>query len=153
MEYISILQKFEPQKHNLLAMLHALQDAHSQNYLTVEAIKAVSQYLSLPLASVKGVVGYYSMFSTSPRGRFILRVCNSPVCNMKGAENLLGWIQDFLCIANGETTPDGLFTLEECECLGRCGKAPSMMINQEFYGNLTPDSFKEIINGIRSTAQ
>jgi NADH-quinone oxidoreductase subunit E len=149
MNHHDIIKRFEPTPDNLLPMLHAIQDGHTQNYLTADALKAVAAYMKMTMSSVYGVVGYYTMFSTSPRGRFIVRVCNSPVCHLSGSENAIAWAKDILGVELNQTTADGLFTLEESECLGRCGKSPSMMINREFYGNLTQDKLLEIFKEIR----
>ena len=146
-----ILSKFEATKDNLIPILHAIQDNHPQNYLPDEALRATAKFLNLTLSSVYGVVGYYSMFSRKPRGKHVIRFCTSPVCGMMGSINVLDWLSQHLGIAVGETTPDGLFTLEESECLGRCGKAPSMMINQYFYGNLTPEILENIVHQLKKT--
>jgi NADH-quinone oxidoreductase E subunit len=146
-----ILNQFKPLKENLLPILHAIQDNNPQNYLSDEALKSTAKYLNLPLSSVYGVVGYYTMFSRKPRGKYIIRFCTSPVCGMMGSINLLDWFKQWLKIEVGETTSDGLFTLEESECLGRCGKAPSMMINQDFYGNLTPEILEEIMHQLQKS--
>lgn len=146
-----ILSKFEATKDNLIPILHAIQDNHPQNYLPDEALRATAKFLNLTLSSVYGVVGYYSMFSRKPRGKYVIRLCTSPVCGMMGSINLLDWFKQWLKIENGDTTPDGLFTLEESECLGRCGKAPSMIVNQAFYGNLTPEVLENIVHQLKKT--
>ena len=149
MNYHEIIKRFEPTPDNLLPMLHAIQDEHPQNYLTPDTLKAVAAYMKTTLASVYGVVGYYTMFSTSPRGRYIIRVCNSPVCHLTGSENTIEWAKEILGVGLNQTTADDLFTLEESECLGRCAKSPSIMINRDFYGNLTRSKLAEIFSEIR----
>ena len=146
-----ILSKFKPVKDNLLPILHHLQDNHPQNYLPDDALMATAKYLNMTTSSVYGVVGYYTMFSRKPRGKFIIRFCTSPVCNMMGSTSVLDWLSERLGISVGNTTPDGLFTIEESECLGRCGMAPSMMINQKFYGNLTPEVLDSIIHQLKNS--
>lgn len=144
-----IFAEFKPNKDNLLPILHRLQDNHPQNYLPEETLKATAKFLNISLSSVYGVVGYYSMFSRKPRGKYIIRFCTSPVCSLMGSVNVLDWFTQFLGIMVGETTSDGLFTLEESECLGRCGKAPSMMINKDFYGNITPEIIESVIHKLK----
>lgn len=146
-----ILDRFKPSKEYLLPILHAIQDSNPQNFLPDEALKATAKFLNLPLSSVYGVVGYYTMFSRKPRGRYVIRFCTSPVCGMMGSISLLDWFKQWLKVDLGETTPNGLFTLEESECLGRCGKAPSMMINQDFHGNLTPEILEKIIHQLQKS--
>lgn len=146
-----ILSNFKPVKDNLLPILHQLQDNHPQNYLPDETLAATAKYLNLTKSTVYGVVGYYSMFSRKPRGKYIVRLCTSPVCSMMGSLSLLDWLTQKLGIGVGDTTADGLFTIEESECLGRCGKAPSMMINREFYGDLSPESLNLIFNQLKNS--
>jgi len=145
-----IFSGFTPEKANLLPILHALQDNHPQNYLTKESLEAAARYLGVNLSWVYGVAGYYSMFSLEPRGRYIIRVCNSPVCNMMGSMDIIEALGSILGTGVGETTPDGLFTVEEAECLGICDLAPAMMVNREVYGNLNRESIEAIINELRN---
>jgi NADH:ubiquinone oxidoreductase subunit E len=144
-----IIKKYAPDKQNLLMILHDLQNNNPQQYITTEDIKEVSKYLKLSYSQVFGVATYYSMYSLKPRGRFIMRICNSPVCHMKGAEEVIEEVKKHLKLEVGETTPDGLFTLETTECLGRCSAAPSMILNEQFQGVLSPDRVKSIIEQIK----
>lgn len=150
MEQSEIFSKFGNDRSDILALLHALQDNHPNNYLTEETLKAVAKHLKVSLSWVYGVAGYYSMFSLVPRGRYIIRVCNSPVCNMKGSGGIIDALCKILGIKAGETTPDRLFTIEEAECLGICDTAPAMMVNRTVYGNLTPESISAIIDELKT---
>ncbi len=145
-----IIRQFDPVKDNLLNILHALQNSHPQNYLTEEALEETARYLKLTKAAVFGVAGYYSMFSLRPRGRFVVRVCVSPVCEVMKIHALLPVIEEELGVSTGETTKNGLFTLETAECLGQCQEAPSMMINDKVYNNLSGERIREIFSEIRS---
>ena len=149
MDQQEILAGFSPDRENLLQLLHALQDNHPQNYLTEESLRAAARHLGINLSWVYGVAGYYSMFSLKPRGRYIIRVCNSPVCNMVGSAGIIEALTGILGIGKGETTPDGLFTVEEAECLGICDVAPAMMVNRTVYGKLTHESLKVILDELR----
>jgi NADH:ubiquinone oxidoreductase subunit E len=149
MDNLEIISGFSPEKANIISALHALQDNHPQNYLPEESLKATAKYFKVNLSWIYGVVGYYSMFSLEPRGRYIIRLCTSPVCNMMGSTDILGSLRTILNIKAGETTPDGLFSIEECECLGLCDSAPAMIINREIHGNLTPDSIEDAIKELR----
>lgn len=131
-----ILKQFRPVHDNMLGLLHALQDNNPENYLDEKDIKAVAEYLNTTLSHVYGVATYYTMFSLKPRGKYIIRACNSPVCHMEGSVNIIEELGKILGIDVGETTEDHLFTLELSECLGQCARAPAMMINREVYGNL-----------------
>lgn len=149
MDQQDIISGFSPDRANLLSIFHALQDNHPQNYLTGEALSATARYLNVNLSWVYGVAGYYSMFSLKPRGRYIIRICNSPVCNMLGSSDVLEMLGSLLDIRSGETTADGLFTVEEAECLGICEVAPAMMINRKVYGYLTRDSLAGILDELK----
>lgn len=149
MEQQEILSRFSPDLSNILTLLHALQDNHPRNYLTEESLKAAAKYLKVNISWVYGVAGYYSMFSLVPRGRYIIRICNSPVCNMMGSTGIIETLGKILGIKVGETTPDLLFTVEEAECLGICDVAPAMMVNRNVYGNLTPESITAILDELR----
>ena len=131
-----IIARYPPYKDNLLLILHELQNGNQQHYLSDEDLKAVAEYLNITLAEVYGVATYYSMYSLEPRGRHIIRVCKSPVCDMLGSAAVTNRLQQLLGIRTGETTADGLFTLEESACLGCCNSAPSMIIDEEYFGAL-----------------
>ncbi len=144
-----IIRQFEPRQHNLLHILHALQDAHPQNYITEESLEAVAHHLGVTKSTVYGVARYYTMFSLKPRGKYIIRVCASPVCELLHVNDSIAALERELKINTGDTTADGLFTLELSECLGQCQEAPSMMINDKVHNNLTPARVKEIIQSCR----
>lgn len=137
MEIDPILQKYPKSKDYLIEILHDIQNAHPQSYIPPQVVTQVARHLNIKQAQVYGVIGYYSMLSEKPRGRHVIRVCVSPICNLMGSDNLLDYLKGRLGLEVGQTTPDGLFTLETTECLGNCASAPAMMINQEMYGSLT----------------
>ena len=145
----AILQKYEAKEENILYILHDLQDASEENRLTSEDLKEVAAYVGVPLSRINGVVSFYSMFSTRPRGKYIIRLCQSPPCFIKGSVNVYEELKGQLNISENETTEDGLFTLEFSSCLGVCGLAPAMMINDDVYGNLTEERVTEILNNYR----
>jgi len=145
MERAEILKKFRPEHNNMLGLLHALQDNNPNNYLDTEDLKTVAEYFNTTLSHVYGVATYYTMFSVKPRGKYIIRACNSPVCDMEGSVNILEELNSLLGINPGETTEDKIFTLELTECLGQCDKAPVMMINKEIYGSLDRKRVANII--------
>lgn len=144
-----IMKKYAPTKDNVLYILHDIQDNAEFHYLTKEDMIAVSKYLEVPLSYIEGVVGFYSMFSKKQRGRNIVRLCQSPPCHLMGEENIKTKLEKTLNIKMGETTKDSMFTLEFTSCLGVCGVAPAMMINNDVYGNLTPDKIEKTIDSLR----
>ena len=144
-----ICQKYAPRKDNLIQILHEIQDQDPQHYISPEAVDIVAEYLKIPVNHIYGVLTFYTMYSTKPRGKNIIRLCESPPCYIKGSENMLRKMKILLGINVGETTKDGLFTLEFTSCLGVCGNAPVMMINDDVYGDLTEEKVEEIIERIR----
>jgi len=159
-----ILSKYEPNRENILLILHELQGSKPNQFLSKEDIEGVAKYLGLPPSKVYETATFYGLFSTKPRGKYIVRVCASTPCHVEGAEEIIKTLEEVLVegaeeiiktleevlgIKIGETTEDGLFTLEEVSCLGICGVAPAMMVNEEAFGNLTPERAIEIINSFR----
>ena len=144
-----VCQKYAPRKDNLIQILHEIQDQDPQHYISPEAVDIVAEYLKIPVNHIYGVLTFYTMYSTKPRGKNIIRLCESPPCYIKGSENMLRKMKILLGINVGETTKDGLYTLEFTSCLGVCGNAPVMMINDDVYGDLTEEKVEEIIEKIR----
>lgn len=121
-------------------------------YLPEEAMQRIADALGLPLAKVFGVATFYSLFATAPKGKHIIRVCENAPCHLRGAEEIFAALREELGVEPGETTADGLFTLEHTSCLGVCGVAPVMMIDEVVYGNLTPERVREILANYRRAA-
>jgi NADH-quinone oxidoreductase subunit E len=146
----TIVKKFEPELHNILYILHELQDNNPRRYVAKEDIEACAEYLGVPYSYVHGVATFYTMFSLTPRGRHIIRLCDSPPCHLMGSMSTLDYLKERLGVDVGETTPDGTFTLELASCLGVCGVAPAIMINDEMFGKLTPERIDAILEERRS---
>lgn len=133
----------------LLALLHDLQRANPENYLTPEDLALAAEHVGLPLSAVHDVVTFYTMFSLRPRGRHVIRLCQSTHCHLAGSWSALAELRTLLGVEVGQTTSDGLFTLELSSCLGVCGVAPAMMVDEEMFGNLTPEKVRDVIAGYR----
>ncbi|WP_349770838.1 NAD(P)H-dependent oxidoreductase subunit E [Mesotoga prima] len=133
----------------LINTLHAIQD-HYGNFIPIEAAEVLKELTGTPLSRIYEVLTFYTMFSTHKRGKYVVRVCKSLPCHVTGGQAVIDSLKNTLEIGFGETTEDGLFTLEETSCLGLCGVSPVMMINDEAYGNLTPRRVSEIIREIVS---
>jgi len=144
-----IIKKYEPKEENILYILHDIQDSDPQHYLSKEVIKKVSTHLNISLSQIYGVITFYTMLSVKPRGKFIIRICQSTPCHLMGSKSLIEHLEQLLRVNVGETTEDGVFTLETTSCLGVCGVAPAMMINDDVYGNLTPKKVDNIIEKMR----
>ncbi len=145
MDREAIVKKFQPELHNILYILHELQDANARHFVAKEDLEACADYLKVPYSYVHGVATFYTMFSLAPRGRHIIRLCDSPPCHLMGSTSVLDYLKEKLGIDVGETTPDGAFTLELASCLGVCGVAPAIMINDEMFGKLTPERVDGIL--------
>lgn len=140
-----ILHKYPPLMENVLLILHEFQNINPRNYLPQKDLEMIARYLNVNYSAIYGVVSYYTMFSLKPRGKHIIRICNSPVCHMAGSRDILSILCKILEIDFGQTTADGLYTLESTECLGQCDKAPGISVNEAFYGNLTSREIKQIL--------
>jgi NADH:ubiquinone oxidoreductase subunit E len=127
----------------LIAVLHRAQDLFG--YLPKEVQLHIAHQLAIPAAKVYGVVSFYSFFNTQPRGEFNINVCLGTACFVRGAANILKEFETQLGIKNGETTRDGMFSINTIRCIGACGLAPVVMINEKVYGRLQPQDVKPII--------
>ena len=116
--------------------LHRIQQ--ERGYIADSDIDELVAYLGVPRTQVDEVLGFYTMFTRTPRGRYHLQVCHNAPCSLRGAEGLVAHLCLGLGIRPGETTPDGRFTLSTVECLASCGTAPMMMVNEAYHENLTP---------------
>ncbi len=152
-EQVSAIQeaiaRHKAAKGGLLPALHAVQGLCG-NWLPLEALQLVSQGMDIPYPYLYGVMSFYTMFSPTPRGKYLIRMCESPPCHIWGADDLLEGLQAELGIKVGETTGDGLFTLEPTACLGVCEVSPAMQINEVVFGRLTPERLKDIIADYRA---
>ncbi|HAA86076.1 MAG TPA: NADH-quinone oxidoreductase subunit E [Kosmotogaceae bacterium] len=143
--YEKITQESFEEGDMLINALHAIQD-HYGNYIPLEAAEALKELTGLPLAKIYEVMTFYTMFSNRPRGKYVIRVCKSLPCHVSRGGEVLDALKNKLGVDFSETTEDGLFTLEESSCLGLCGVSPVLMVNDEAYGNLTPERVEEIID-------
>jgi NADH-quinone oxidoreductase subunit F len=152
-EQISAIQetvsRYKAVKGGLQPALHTVQGICG-NWLPMEALKLISEGMDIPYAYLYGVMSFYTMFSPTPRGKYIIRMCESPPCHILGADNLLEVLKAELGLKAGETTSDGLFTLEHTACLGVCEVSPAMQINEVVFGRLTPERIKNIISDYRN---
>ncbi|MGD1018079.1 MAG: NAD(P)H-dependent oxidoreductase subunit E [Verrucomicrobiia bacterium] len=126
---------FEPTA--LIQVLHAAQ--HSFGYLAPDVLRYVAAAMKLPLAHVYGVTTFYNFFSIVPRGKHQIMVCRGTACHVRGGQVILDRLQQQLGIQEGETTKDGLFSLQTARCMGACALAPALAIGDDVYGKLAPD--------------
>ena len=137
--------RYPQAKSALLPALHLVQREHD-GWLSDEAMAEVAEVMDLPPAEVRSVVSFYTMFNRQPVGKHLVQVCTNLSCSLLGAEHIVEHLRRALGIEVGETTADGLFTLLEVECLGSCGTAPMMQIDDTYYENLTIERVDEILS-------
>ncbi len=142
-ELQQVLNKYRNQPGALIPVLQEAQEVFG--YLHRPVLQEIADSLRLPLAQVYGVVPFYAQFHLRPRGRNVIRVCQGTACHVRGGAEVLDKVMETLGIKAGETTEDLKFTLESVACIGACGLAPVMTINDDTYGRLTPDSAREIL--------
>lgn len=114
-------------------------------YLPYEVQKIISDELDVPMEKIYGVATFYSQFNLYPKGQYKISVCLGTACYVKGSGDIYNKLMEILGIAGGECTADGKFSLDACRCIGACGLAPVMMINDDVYGRLTPDELDGIL--------
>jgi NADH-quinone oxidoreductase subunit E len=132
------------------AILPALHIARREfGHLSDEAIVRVADLLGLPPARINGVATFYTMYNREPVGKYHVQICRNISCSLLGAEHLIARVSRTLGIAPGETTADGMFTLSKVECLGSCGTAPVMQINDDYHENLTEEKIDAILGGLK----
>jgi NADH-quinone oxidoreductase subunit E len=132
-------------RENLLPIMQGV--VEQEKHLSKNSMAEIAREMDLPAAEVFGTATFYSFLEVKKMGKYIIRMCKTITCAMKGKNQVLFTIQDMLKIKTGETTPDGLFSLVETNCLGLCHKAPAMLINHEIYTDLTPEKVREILTG------
>lgn len=138
-----MLKKYKGQKG---VLLQALQEAQGiMGYLPIEVQKMVAEALNITLSEVYSTITFYSFFSLKPRGKYQIRVCLGTACYVRGAEKVLDRLKTELGIEVGETTDDAKYSLDACRCIGACGLAPAIIINDEVYGRLTADKIPDIL--------
>ena len=133
---------------NLIGILQEVQERFG--YLPAPALEEISRRMKIPLSRVYGVVSFYAQFYTEPRGRHTIRACRGTACHVRGARRVLAAIQRSLGIEEGQTTPDMMFYLETVACLGTCFLAPAMMIDNQYYGKLTPQRVQTILKSYQA---
>lgn len=149
MQLLHVIEKHGRMPENLIHMLLEYQDSKPDNFISEAEVKTFAEELGLPESRVYSVITFYSLFSTKPRGKYVIQVCDNVPCYVNGSVDVVRELEDKLRIGMGETTPDHVFTLEYSSCLGCCDKSPALRIGKELYGNLTPEKIAELIEQYR----
>ena len=138
-----VIAAHKDQKGAAIPVLHKAQEIYG--YLPLEVQEMIAEGLNVPLAEIYGIVTFYAQFSLNPKGRFQIGVCLGTACYVKGSGDILNKVKEILNIEVGECTPDGKFSLDATRCIGACGLAPVMTINDDVYGRLTVDDIDGIL--------
>ncbi|WP_066684189.1 NADH-quinone oxidoreductase subunit NuoE family protein [Christensenella intestinihominis] len=144
LEQISnVIDLYGGKRDSLIQILHLAQEIYG--YLPLKVQKFISEKMDIPVAEISGVVTFYSFFATKPRGEHTIRVCMGTACYVRGGKKLIERLQDLLGIELGDTTPDRKFSFEIARCIGACGLAPAMMIDEKVYKQVNPNQLESIL--------
>ena len=146
-ELLDVIGKYPKKRSTVMPVLQEAQRIYG--YLPFEVQKVIAEELGLPVGTVYGISTFYSQFSLAPKGRHVVSVCMGTACYVKNAGHVLDRIVSILGITHGQCTEDGMFSIDECRCIGACGLAPVMMVGQDVYGRITPDDVDEILEKYR----
>ncbi len=143
-----ILEKYDYDKTKLIPILQEIQEEY--RYLPKKILNFTATSLEIPPARIFGVASFYSHFAFEPKGKYVIKICDGTACHVKGSMKLHDSLKQHLKLDGGKkTTADMLFTLETVSCLGACGLAPAMVVNEDVFGTLTPEKAVEIIKNIQ----
>ncbi|MBQ8927487.1 MAG: NAD(P)H-dependent oxidoreductase subunit E [Oscillospiraceae bacterium] len=142
-QLMAVIAEHRDDRGALMPVLQKAQDIYG--YLPIEVQKIISDEMEIPLEKIYGVVTFYAQFSLFPKGKYNISVCLGTACYVKGSGDLYDKLQEILKIGGGECTADGKFSLEACRCIGACGLAPVMTVNEDVYGRLTTDQLEGIL--------
>ena len=139
-----LFSTYKPIKDNLIQMLNEIQEHYG--YVPMWVQKELSEFLSVPMAEIYGVVTFYSRFSLKPKGKYNISVCLGTACFVKGSRKIMDRLTERLKIQPGQTTEDGMFSIDETRCVGACGLAPVFTINGEVYGKATVQKLDQVLD-------
>lgn len=137
------IAKHKSERGCLMPILHEAQAIYG--YLPAEVQQLIADELNIPLSEVYGVATFYTQFSLQPKGKHRISVCLGTACYVKGSDKILAAVEKELRISCGECTPDGRFSIDSCRCVGACGLAPVMIVDDDVYGRLTEKDVPEIL--------
>lgn len=142
-QLLKVIAEKKGEKGALMPILQKAQEIYG--YLPIEVQTIISNETGIPLEKIYGVVTFYAQFSLNPKGKYKISVCLGTACYVKGSGDIYNKLQEKLGIAGGECTPDGKFSLEACRCIGACGLAPVLTVNEDVYGRLTADDVDSVL--------
>ncbi len=140
---MAVIEKYKGQDGATIPVLHEAQEIYG--YLPYEVQKMISEGLDVPIAEIYGIITFYTQFSLNPKGKYQIGVCLGTACYVKGSGDILEKVKQILGIDVGECTPDGKFSIDATRCIGACGLAPVLTVNDDVYGRLVTDDVEGII--------
>lgn len=141
-----VIEDYDHDPSSLIQILHVAQNVYG--YLPIEVQEHIADQLDLPLSRVSGVVSFYSLFTTVPKGKYVIKICLGTACYVRGSKRVIERLEKILKIKLGETTEDKKYSLEITRCMGACGLAPAMSINEELYMQVNPDKLMDILENL-----
>ena len=150
-EVQDILSKYPSSRSGMLPLLHLVQKKYG--YIPKKLGETIARILSLSPTEVESVLSFYAMYRSVPTGKNVIQVCTNISCSLDGSEDILGYLKERLKVKEEETTSDGKFTLKTVECLGACGGAPVVQINDTYYENMTRAKIEEIVSKLEKEPQ
>lgn len=150
MESIEFIKKYPAEKRYTLAILQDIQNKYG--FIPRETMDFIAEYLNLPISDIYSMATFYKALSLKPKGKHIIKVCNGTACHIRGSNILIDEVKNILNIKPGETTDDGLFSMEIVNCLGACALAPVMVVDGKYYGSMTKDKTKTVLDEYKEAA-
>lgn len=139
-----VIEDYESKESSLIQILHIAQNLYG--YLPLEVQEHIAEKMDLPLSRVSGVISFYALFTTVPKGKYVIKVCLGTACYVRGGKRIIDRLESILNIKIGETTEDKNYSLEITRCIGACGLAPAMSINGKVYMQVNPDRLLDILD-------
>ena len=147
-KFDQVIQKYKSMKGAIIPVLHEVQGIYG--YLPVEVQEMVAEALNVPLSEIYGIVTFYAQFNLNPKGKYKISMCMGTACYVKGADKILEELKKNLGIEVGECTADKKFSLDACRCIGACGLAPVLTINEDVHGRLSPEDIDGILSAYKA---
>lgn len=150
MESIEFIKKYPAEKRYTLAILQDIQNEYG--FIPRETMNYIAEYLNLPVSDIYSMATFYKALSLKPKGKHVIKVCNGTACHIRGSNLLIDEVKEILNIKPGETTNDGLFSMEIVNCLGACALAPVLVVDGKYYGSMTKDKIKAVLDECKEAA-
>lgn len=149
-ESIEFIKKYPAEKRFTLAILQDVQSKYG--FIPRETMSYIAEYLNIPVSDIYSMATFYKALSLKPKGKHVIKVCNGTACHIRGSNFLIDELTEVLNIKAGETTDDGLFSVEIVNCLGACALAPVMVVDGKYYGSMTKDKIKSVLEEYKEAA-